>query len=64
MMDTLKDFHVPWTHIGMRKLEPSSSFDYYLLKKMCENAVVGILAQCGREYWLDDDEAPQATKDS
>ena len=45
-------------HIDMKKLEPTSSFDYYFLK-MCENAAV---AQCGREYWLDDDEAPRATK--
>ena len=61
-MDTLKDFHVPWTHIDMLKLVPSSSFDHYLLDAMCKNAAEGILMQCRGEYWLDNDKTPRATQ--
>ena len=42
-MDTLKDFHVPWTHIDMLKLAPSSTFDDYLLDAMCKNGNFGAM---------------------
>ena len=58
-MDTLKDFHVPWTHIDMLKLD---SFDHYLLKTISKNAAEGILMQCGGENRLEGDEAPSATQ--
>ena len=61
-LDTLKDFHVTWTHIDMQKLVPSSPFDHYLLDIMCKNAAEGILMQCGCEYWLNDKTAPRATQ--
>ena len=34
-MDTLKEYHVPWTHIKTEILEPTSAFDHLLLQKMC-----------------------------
>ena len=60
-MDSLVNYHVPWTHIDMGKLAPESPLDHYLLKEMCKNAAEGVLLQCGREYWVDD-EAPRATQ--
>ena len=41
-MDTMKAFHVPWTHIDMSKQLPESSLDKHLLKSMCVKAADGI----------------------
>ena len=60
-MDTLKDFHVPWTHVNMSKQEPKTVFDNHLLKLMCEHAAEGIEMQCAREYWAED-AVPRATQ--
>ena len=60
-MDTLKDFHVVWTHIKTEILEPSSEFDYLLLTKMCTAAAEGIHMQCAAEYWEDTDN-PRVTQ--
>ena len=60
-MDTLKDYHVSWTHIKTEILEPSSAFDRLLLQKMCHAAAEGIHLQYAGEYW-EDTEKPRATQ--
>ena len=37
-LDTLKQYHVKWTHGQMEKQQPNTDFDHYLLKRMCEDA--------------------------
>ena len=49
-LDTLKHYHVTWTHIQMDKQLPSSDLDHHLLYKMCLNGAEGVKMQCGREY--------------
>ena len=53
-MDTLKDYHVKWTHIEMEKQQPSNNLENYLLKEMCVTAAEGVKMQCAREYWGDE----------
>ena len=60
-MNTLQEYHVPWTHIKTEILEPSSDLDKLLLKKMCKGAAEGIHMQCASEYWEDTDK-PRATQ--
>jgi len=47
-MDTMKPFHVPWTHVNMSLQEPASPFDHHLLKMMCEHAAKGVEMQCAK----------------
>ena len=60
-MDTLRDFHVPWTHVDMTRQEPVSSLDQHLLQIMCQNAANGIQMQCASEYWAENPK-PRATQ--
>ena len=50
--DTLKQYHVKWTHIQMEKQQPNTDFNQYLLKRMCLNAT-GCKIQSAQEYWCD-----------
>ena len=60
--DTLKEYHVEWTHVKMKKLAPSSALDHHLLTKMSYSAAEGIKMQCGREYFPDDERKPRVTQ--
>ena len=60
-MDTLKEFHVEWTHVQMKDQQPTSSFDKHILNLMCKNAAKGVYLQCASEYW-DENSNPRATQ--
>ena len=45
-LDTLDRFSVPWTHINMEKLNPTTPLDHFLLQRMCIEAADGIHLQC------------------
>ena len=49
--DTLKDYHMEWTHVNMQSLSPMSDLDHFLLKEMPKDAAVGVHLQCHRKYW-------------
>ena len=49
-LDTLKDYHLEWTHIPMKELKPSSDFNNFILNKMDVVAAEGVKMQCGRDF--------------
>ena len=51
-LDTLKQYHVKWTHVQMEKQQPNTDFNQYLLKRMYLNAT-GCKIQSAQEYWCD-----------
>ena len=59
--DTVRDYHVPLTHIKTEILEPTTAFDHLVLYKMCKVAANGIYIQCAGEY-REDVENPCATQ--
>ena len=59
-MGTLKGFLVSYKHLPID--EPKSENIQELLKRMCTDAVEGIMLQCDREYGFSDTEPPQATQ--
>ena len=59
---TLDSYHVNWTHICMRKQQPNTPLDIYLLKQMCIDAGGGVELQCAREYWSEYDD-PRAMEE-
>ena len=55
-MDTLNTYSVPWTHVNIDKLKPTTTLDHELLDKMCKEAAIGVHLQCSREYWEEEEE--------
>ena len=45
-MDTMKEFHVEWTHVNMKAMQPTSRLDHHLLEQMCQLAASGVQLQC------------------
>ena len=60
-MDTMKEFHVEWTHVNMKAMQPTSRLDHHLLEQMCQLAASGVQLQCSGEYW-EEREKPRATQ--
>ena len=61
-LDTLKNYHVEWTHVAMKDMAPSSALDHHLLEKMAHASAAGVKMQCGREYFPDNELKPRATQ--
>lgn len=61
-MDTMSQYHVPWTHIDIDKIVPVSPLDHAVIKRMCQEAAKGVHMQCAREYWDDQEQQPRATQ--
>ena len=61
-METLKDFHVKWTHVKMENHVPTTDLDKYLMKEMCTQAEAGVYLQCHREYWSTTEKRATAVK--
>ena len=56
-LNTLKQYHVKWTHVQTETQQPNTDFDHHLLKRMWLNAAEGVKMQCAREYCSDGQEA-------
>ena len=59
-METLKDFHVKWTHVKLENHVPTTDLDNYFMNEMCIQAAAGVYLQCHREYWSTTDKRATA----
>ena len=59
--DTLRNYHVEWTHVDIEKNAPHSDLDHLLLEEMCIQAAKGVELQCKREYCSVESENARAT---